>query len=170
MVTTINRDGQKSRSYDLITLVRPGISQEEINQIVALLTQIIEEDNGAVYKSEHSSTELKFKIKDYQSATIIVVCWAGYNTNCKYVADKIRYNTKILRSMILSVDHNEVSRFADLPLVQFIHPLNKRLADCLSENDRILPFRYTKKHVQNTKKQREAAFAIKAARVLGLFH
>ena len=161
---------QKPKSYDIIMLMRPSASEAEINDVIQTVRLTLEPIEATIYHTEHSARDLKYKIKDFQSSTFVVIGCTGPSELPNAIHKKFKYNTQVLRFVTFKHDKLTVSRFTEAPLEKAgIHPLNPRLSECLTEQDRIIPFKLSKSVSQNTQNHRMLSKRIKTARTLGLY-
>ena len=150
--------------YNLIILMRPGVPQAEIDEVVGDVKGVI--GGGEMYKIEHCQRDLAYKIKGCTSCTVLSLCWSASPSLTLAVRNKMRYHPRAIRYEIFAErKRSDVSRLEDAPIGTNVHPLNTSLSQCLTEYGRILPPRFTKLSV---KSQRIVAKRIKTARKLGM--
>jgi ribosomal protein S6 len=163
-VVSLRASSKPNAYYNLVVLMRPGVPQGEIDEVVQTVKDVIGE--GEVYKIEHCARDLMYKIKGCVSCTVLSLCWTGRSTSALNVRNKMRYYAHALRYEIFAeCKRSDLSRLEDAPLGRGVHSLNTGLSQCLTEYGRILAPRFTKLSV---KSQRMVARRIKTARKLGM--
>lgn len=153
--------------YNLVVLMRPGVPQSEIDEVVQDVKSVLGEA-GEVYRVEHELRDLRYKIKGCLSCTILSICCVMQQTIVATLSNKMRYHSKVLRHIILSEkEKSELPRLGEAPVssLKVLNPLNPNLSQHTTELGRILPSRITK---FGPKVQRAVARRIKTARSLGL--
>ena len=95
----------KQRKYETMIIVRPSLTEEQVNGLIKELENLVKENGGSVIEdTTFEKKPLKYVIKKEVSAYYLIMNYEVISNFNHILIEKLRFNRDILRYMPLIKD------------------------------------------------------------------
>src|ERR671915_420759 len=95
----------KSRQYELVYIITPDASEQEVADLHTQIEQIVQRFNGTIDKSENwGRRKLAYEIARHREGTYVVETISGSGELMKEIDRRMRVIDQVIRHLIVRVD------------------------------------------------------------------
>src|SRR5918992_1421874 len=95
----------KSRQYELVYIITPDASEQEVADLHTQIEQIVQRFNGTIDKSENwGRRKLAYEIARHREGTYVVETISGSGELMKEIDRRLRVNDAVIRHLVVRVD------------------------------------------------------------------
>jgi small subunit ribosomal protein S6 len=94
-----------TRQYELVYIVTPDASDQEVADLHAQIEQIIQRFNGTLDKTENwGRRKLAYEIGHHREGTYVVETISGFGDLMKEIDRRLRVTDQVIRHLVVRVD------------------------------------------------------------------
>ena len=95
----------KSRQYELVYIITPDASEQEVSDLHTQIEQIVQRFNGMIDKSENwGRRKLAYEIGHHREGTYVVETITGSGELMKEIDRRLRVIDQVIRHLLVRVD------------------------------------------------------------------
>lgn len=99
---------RKNREYEIMYLIKPDLTDEALEAIVAKVNDAINNNDGSIVKSQRwSKRYLAYPVNDYKEGYYVILRFMGLNSTLSALDYVLRFSPEIIRSMVLVCQPNK---------------------------------------------------------------
>lgn len=97
----------KKRSYELVILINPNITQKEKDEVIEKYLNLIKQEGEVISKNVWGDRELAYPIKKINTAYYVIIGFIDYPSNVEKIIQILRNDEKILRFLLTRMNYKE---------------------------------------------------------------